>query len=257
MPELFHTADLHIGHRNIVLHTRREEFIYPNPDYDPDKPKNFKTNWPESVDIKAHDEWLIEDIWNRDVGKKDIVIVYGDFIWKNHTKTLSRLNGRKILVIGNHDKISQWYKGAFEHCDWTFEAYVDADEYTAKKYPEQFSEIHTELHRTFEKKFRIIGSHCPYLTWPGSYRGSWNIHGHCHGRLQEFPDVLRTDVGVDVWKRLVPHDILVKKMLSRYPSWKEKNERLNEERGIDSKGYQPENLKENEKLFDTKIDNNE
>jgi len=257
MAELFWTADLHIGHRNVVIHANRGNFVSPNPNYDPTIPKNFKTNWPVNVDIEAHDNWIIDDVWNSVVGKKDHVIIAGDFIWKNHMKYLARLHGKKILIIGNHDKISQWFRGTFESAEWTFDAYVDADTETARKYPQQFSEIHTELHRTFDKTKRIIGSHCPYITWPGIYKGSYNIHGHCHGRLSEYEDTLRTDVGIDAWGRLVPHDILMKKMDSRYDAWKEKNRRLNDERPDGFQGSLLENRLENEKLFGTKITNNE
>ena len=258
MPELFVTADLHIGHRSVVLYNRREKFIYPNPDYDSDKPKNFKTNWPETVDIEAHDNWIIDEVWNSVVGKKDFVIIVGDFIWNNHMKYLSRLNGRKILVIGNHDKVSQWYKGTFDISGWNFEVQMDADEYVAEKYPRQFSEIHNELHKTYDKKIRIIYSHCPYLTWPGSCHGSWNVHGHCHGRLEEFEDVLRTDVGIDPWGRLVHFDVLKEKMLSRHSMWEEKMKKRNESDNIgETQGSLYENRKNNSKYFDIETNEHE
>jgi len=250
MPELRLTGDTHIGHRSIVLHARRERFIYPNPDYNPDIPKNFKTNWPEAVDLEAHDEWIIEEVWNSVVGKKDTTIIVGDFIWKNQLHILQRLNGKKILVIGNHDKVSKQYLARFDISDWNFDMYMDADEHIAEKYPNQFTEIHTEWHKTFEKKLRIIFSHCPYLTWPGSCHGAWNVHGHCHGRMVEYDDVLRTDIGIDAWGELVHFDILKKLMLDRYPLWKAKRNEINADRG-ESQGSLEENRIKHAKYLDT------
>lgn len=51
-----------------------------------------------------HDEHLI-DYWNRHVHKKDVTYVLGDITMENeeHYSQLDRLNGRKIVVMGNHD----------------------------------------------------------------------------------------------------------------------------------------------------------
>jgi len=52
---------------------------------------------------KAHTEWIIKN-WNKTVGKDDIVIHLGDVAWKGHQEIIPRLNGKKILILGNHDK---------------------------------------------------------------------------------------------------------------------------------------------------------
>lgn len=51
-----------------------------------------------------HDEHLI-DYWNRTVGKKDLTYILGDVTMEksNDYYQLDRLNGRKIVVLGNHD----------------------------------------------------------------------------------------------------------------------------------------------------------
>ncbi len=49
-----------------------------------------------------HEEWLI-NTWNTNVSEDDIVIVLGDFAFKS-VSVATRLNGRKILILGNHDK---------------------------------------------------------------------------------------------------------------------------------------------------------
>ena len=99
----FITADSHLGHSNIVLHTRRTPWIYPNPDFDPSKPYHFKNNNPDAVDIKAHDEMFIER-WNKRVSKNDRVYILGDFAYNNHRKYILALNGKKVLIVLKNSK---------------------------------------------------------------------------------------------------------------------------------------------------------
>jgi calcineurin-like phosphoesterase family protein len=51
-----------------------------------------------------HDEYLI-DSWNSIVHKKDLTYIIGDVTMEksNNYYQLDRLNGRKIVVLGNHD----------------------------------------------------------------------------------------------------------------------------------------------------------
>lgn len=52
-----------------------------------------------------HDDYLI-DQWNSVVGKKDLVYILGDVTMETneHYYKLDLLKGRKIVVLGNHDK---------------------------------------------------------------------------------------------------------------------------------------------------------
>ncbi len=75
-------ADLHFGHKNIIKHEKRP----------------FEN-------IEEMDKNLIA-MWNNIASKEDVIYILGDFSWYNGAKTselLKRLNGRKILIIGNHD----------------------------------------------------------------------------------------------------------------------------------------------------------
>lgn len=61
------------------------------------------------------DRWLnyekrLKENWNKEVNKEDTVIVAGDFCWATYLedsladfKFLNELNGRKIMLKGNHD----------------------------------------------------------------------------------------------------------------------------------------------------------
>lgn len=80
---IWFTSDPHFAHRNVIQYCNRP--------------------WENT---KLMDESLIEN-WNKCVRKKDHIYVLGDFAFagKEYTKSiLSRLNGFKILVKGNHDK---------------------------------------------------------------------------------------------------------------------------------------------------------
>ena len=79
----FIIADTHFGHENIIKYESR--------------PFN------NSIEM---DKRLIE-LWNSVVGKDDLVYVLGDFTLSRRKEIISNLvgllNGRKILVMGNHD----------------------------------------------------------------------------------------------------------------------------------------------------------
>lgn len=136
----FFTSDLHLGHKNIL--SIRSQFN----------------------DVDEHDNFLIEQ-WNKKVEKNDEVYILGDLSFRSENPIsyyLSRMNGKKHLIVGNHDgywirqnDLSEW----FESVDYL----------KIMKY---------------EKK-QITLCHYPMLEWPGSrYTNSstsFLIHGHIHG----------------------------------------------------------------------------
>ena len=89
-------ADLHIGHANVCKFTRDEG--------EPLRP------WD---DVDEMNEALIAN-WNAVVRPDDKVYVLGDFtVNKKYVHLGSRLNGRKILIAGNHDNATpQMYMDA-------------------------------------------------------------------------------------------------------------------------------------------------
>lgn len=95
MTKTFLISDTHFGHSNILTFKRQNG----------DPLRDFPN-------IYYHDEYLI-DKWNSTVSPEDKVYHLGDVGFKNFTALgaiLSRLNGTKVLIRGNHDnfKLSQY-----------------------------------------------------------------------------------------------------------------------------------------------------
>lgn len=57
------------------------------------------------LDSYNHDEYLRHN-WNKTVNKRDLTFILGDITMENHKHyhQLDALNGRKIVVLGNHDR---------------------------------------------------------------------------------------------------------------------------------------------------------
>lgn len=135
MSNIWITSDTHFGHENIIKYA--------------DRP--FK-------DVDEMDEALIEN-WNSVVKEGDKVYHLGD-VWMSNGekayKNIRRLNGKKRLVLGNHDD--------------------------ARSAPLQaFQKIY--LFRSF-KEFGLMLTHMP--VHEGSLirhdEGFINLHGHIHQR---------------------------------------------------------------------------
>lgn len=93
--------------------------------------------------------------WNKKVSKHDIVIHMGDVIFSRRSELLGimkQLNGRKILVRGNHDEQKPgWYIGkGFDLC---------VDQMTCNN---------------------VLFTHKPQPWWKLWWKGLINIHGHLH-----------------------------------------------------------------------------
>jgi calcineurin-like phosphoesterase family protein len=113
--------------------------------------------------------------WNETVGRDDEIWHLGDFAIKQPapavTEWLCRLNGKKHLVTGNNDP------PATTEQPWAS--------------VEPYAEI------TVDGVFLVL-CHYPFRSWRWMMKGSFDLHGHCHGRLSR-PQPRQVDVGVDVW----------------------------------------------------------
>ena len=151
---IWFTSDLHLNHRAVVdMCGRPFESVE------------------EMTDI------LIRN-FNERVKKDDTVYILGDIAHRTPVTEvnnyISRLNGKKILCKGNHDK---------RYDTSLFEGIYD------------FLEI---------KEYGMIISlmHYPMMSWPKSRHGSIHLHGHIHSDgeynlKQREEGIFRYDVGVD------------------------------------------------------------
>lgn len=82
MVETFFCADLHLGHKQILVYEKEH--------------RPFET-------VEEMNETIIKN-WNSVVKPKDIIYVLGDFAFgRANIYLANRLNGHKRLVLGNHD----------------------------------------------------------------------------------------------------------------------------------------------------------
>lgn len=163
--KLFFTSDTHFFHKNIIKYVNRP----------------FET-------VEEMNETIVTR-WNETIPKDADVFHMGDVSLTAGSKELSdilySLNGRKHLIIGNHEKdvlkrshIRSIFSGIYDIA----EIYVPDKEIT---YGEQ----------------HIVMCHYPMLTWNASHRGSWQLFGHVHGGLSNKGVInhkaTQIDVGVD------------------------------------------------------------
>lgn len=142
MSETYVISDTHFGHENSLNFIRA--------DGKPLRP--FSS-------VEEMDSVLIDN-WNSVVKPEDKVIHCGDVVInKKHLTTLSKLNGKKKLIMGNHD------------------------ESKASVLLEYFYDV--KAYRVFDT---CVFSHIPIHPMQGS-RFSANIHGHLHSNYVMKGDV--------------------------------------------------------------------
>ena len=120
-------------------------------------------------------EALIER-WNARVRRSDRIYHLGDFSFLPQSDTatvIDRLNGQLHVIQGNHDRTLD-----SGHIQRRLASY------------QQYKELRIGTQR-------LVLFHFPVLSWHHAHRGSWHLHGHCHGTLPEDPAIPRMDVGVD------------------------------------------------------------
>lgn len=162
----FYTSDHHFWHRNILS-------------YQPERARKWRT-------LEEMHEGLIRN-WNSVVGERDEVFVLGDFCFGGVEKTkdiLQQLNGKKHLVIGNHDFNSVLRKAQSAG----FDSVQHSLKWDVRGVPVVLSHYPYAGDHTSEERFR----HRRPVN-----EGRWLLHGHVHSLWRVKNRQL--NVGVDVW----------------------------------------------------------
>ncbi len=151
-------------------------------------------------------EKIIEN-WNAAVAPEDLCIFVGDIFFYHGViemkETLDRMNGRKILVRGNHDmKPRQMMNAGFEICVEQMEMNVAGEFITISHYPFRMPKWKFRLRKFINKIKKKLGF--KRVKWPEKYhnkrpkdRGQFLIHGHTHRKQKAYGRAIH--VGVDGW----------------------------------------------------------
>lgn len=150
--DIWFTSDTHFNHENIIKYCDR----------------------PFSC-LEEMEGAMFEN-WNSVVKRGDLVYHLGDFAitWGKRGSErvldiLSRLNGCKHLIRGNHDRKEIYKSSLWDSVDF-----------------------YKEIKPAGRK---IVLCHYSMRVWNQCHRGSWMLFGHSHGAL--LPEGLSMDVGVD------------------------------------------------------------
>lgn len=158
----YYTSDLHFGYDKIISLCNRP-----------------------FTSLEEMNEILVENMASR-ITDNDTVYFLGDMAayGVNAVDYIKQIPGKKILIIGNHDKEPLHHR-SFRHC---FDDIVS----------------NTIVRDTVNgEPVKIFLSHYPTAEWDGYYKGIWHFYGHVHsanaggGALIDFlPRAI--NVGVDL-----------------------------------------------------------
>lgn len=152
---IYFTSDLHLGHENVIKFENR----------------------PFS-DVNEMNRVLIVN-YNSIVRPDDTVYILGDLAYRippdEANKMIAKLNGRKYLITGNHDK----------------------------KYDESLFEEITAYKEIKYDGNNFVLMHYPIMEWNKMRYGSYHLHGHIHSEGMDYnldnrnKNIRRYDVGTD------------------------------------------------------------
>lgn len=202
---IWFTSDPHYFHKNVIRLCKRP----------------FNT-------LHEMHEHMIQE-WNKRIHPSERVYVLGDFAFSGWTLTkqiVSRLNGYKILILGNHDLAAH------------------------KMLATGFQEVHENMYIEIGNKVKVYLSHYPFhpmigyqKTNEGKVRqtypydkvdtrymhkrmvddgNTWLLHGHVHNAWTQ--NGKQINVGVDVWDfKPVPHEKILQ-MIEKGPKFDGKSQ---------------------------------
>lgn len=156
------TSDLHFGHTNILKFCPESRARFP--------------------DVGSMTGMMINE-WNSVVTPSDTVYILGDVAFcsaEEAAKIMRSLNGRKILVEGNHDTKLLKHDG-FRSC---------------------FAEIHKYLEIKYNGT-HVVMFHFPIAEFNRMHHGAVHFHGHLHGSPSGLEHYRVRDMGMDATGQIV------------------------------------------------------
>lgn len=179
---IYFTSDTHFGHANMIKYCNR--------------PFN---------DVQGMNEVLIRN-WNLRVLDKDTIFHLGDFGFGPPVflrSIIDRLNGKKFLITGSHDR--RLVKNGFT---------ADRLFLTDSVVPQMVLVGPMHILKGLVGVPEITLCHYSMRVWPKSHYGTWHLFGHSHGKLEGVGKSF--DVGVDANQfRPISLDEVVERMESR------------------------------------------
>jgi calcineurin-like phosphoesterase family protein len=141
------------------------------------------------------------------VVKPNDLVIYGGDIFFHHTKNqmrevLSRLNGRKILVRGNHDfKPREMMNVGFDLCVESMEMIIANEKVLISHFPYRMNERlykWLKIKKFFYKILKLRTVHLEkYHDKRPVDRGQFLLHGHTHDTYKVKGRMIH--IGVDAW----------------------------------------------------------
>lgn len=184
---VFWTSDLHFGHRNIMKYCARPWWVGGEEITD--------------TEVRAMNEGIIAR-WNAIVPEDGIVFVLGDVAmgkFPDSLENVKRLNGRKVLIPGNHDRC--WLGTLRDPAVWTEKYHKARDLYESVGFHIRTSTVTMNV-----DGFDVVISHFPYegdsheedryVEWRPKDKGLPLLHGHVHDKWKT--NGRQFNVGVDV-----------------------------------------------------------
>lgn len=132
-------------------------------------------------------KWLVDNVWSM-IKENDIVFDLGDTFWNMKAQDiediLRNVKGTMYKIVGNHDSYGLYH----------------GDQAILKKYYAGIFDLLDikVIHEGIEYMCSL--SHYPLVSWNHKPYGCFNLHGHCHGNIDNYNENsadLRIDVGID------------------------------------------------------------
>jgi calcineurin-like phosphoesterase family protein len=180
--EVLFTSDTHFGHENL-------KYLTP---------------------ARASYQDDLVNIWNNKVKPDDVVFHLGDVCWYDKSKCgldklinlLMSLNGYKVILLGNHDKIiiKNYEFNLPPECKILFVTqYLELN----------INNLPIDDWSSLNIKFAM--SHFPIHSWHHKGHGTFHLYGHEHGNLISKPYDLNNprayDVSIDTHPKHEPYNI--------------------------------------------------